>query len=81
MLFTFVLKRNISSSALAINEGVTVNKAIMVILSVVVFMMFFGIEDRPVTDNNYCEMVEMHIRSGGENGWPDYKGNYSEACK
>lgn len=81
MLFTLLVRRNISSSALAINEGVTVNKAIMVILSVIVLMMFFGVEDRPVTDNNYCEMVEMHIESQGENGWPDYKGNYSEACK
>lgn len=44
-------------------------------------MMFFGVEDRPVLDNNYCEMVEMHIESQGENGWPDYKGNYSEACQ
>jgi len=56
------------------------DKAIMVILSVVVLMMFFGVEDRPMTDSNYCEMVEMHIESQGENGWPDYKGSYSEAC-
>ena len=56
------------------------NKAIMAILSIIVLMMFFGVEDRPVLDNNYCEMVEMHMQSGGENGWPDYKGNYREAC-
>ena len=81
MLFTLLVRRSISLSALAINEGVTVNKAIMVILSVIVLMMFFGVEDRPVLDSNYCEMVEMHIQSQGENGWPDYKGNYSEACQ
>ena len=57
------------------------NKAIMVIFSLIVFMMFFGVEDRPVTDNNYCEMVLIHIESEGENGWPDYKGNYSEICQ
>lgn len=56
------------------------NKAIMALFSIIVLMMFFGVEDRPVLDNNYCEMVEMHIQSDGENGWPDYKGNYSEAC-
>ena len=61
--------------------GVIMNKAIMAILSIIVLMMFFGVEDRPVLDNNYCEMVEIHIESGGENGWPDYKGNYREACK
>jgi len=26
-------------------------------------------------------MVEIHIESGGENGWPDYKSNYREVCK
>ena len=57
------------------------NKAIMAILSIIVLMMFFGAEDRPVLDSNYCEMVEIHIESGGENGWPDYRGNYREACK
>ena len=30
---------------------------------------------------NYCEMVKIGIDSDGENGWPDYKGNYSEICQ
>jgi len=30
---------------------------------------------------NYCEMVDMHRSSGGENGWPDYRGNYAEVCE
>jgi len=29
---------------------------------------------------NYCEMVEIYRSSGGENGWPDYRGNYAEVC-
>lgn len=28
----------------------------------------------------YCEMVDLYIRSEGENGWPDYKNSY-EVCK
>ena len=29
----------------------------------------------------YCEMVTTHKTTGGEYGWPDYKGVYSEACE
>ena len=28
----------------------------------------------------YCEMVDLYIRSEGENGWPDYKNTYEEGC-
>lgn len=30
---------------------------------------------------NYCEMVEIYKRTGGGNGWPDYRGIYQEVCK
>jgi hypothetical protein len=33
-----------------------------------------------VQSREYCEMVELHIRSEGENGWPDYKNSYEEGC-
>jgi len=23
---------------------------------------------------NYCEMVDLYLTSGGENGWPPYRG-------
>ena len=29
----------------------------------------------------YCEMVTTHKTTGGEYGWPDYKGTYQEYCK
>lgn len=28
----------------------------------------------------YCEMVDLHISSQGENGWPDYKKTYDRDC-
>ena len=28
----------------------------------------------------YCEMVGIHHDSNGENGWPDFNGNYKEVC-
>jgi len=56
------------------------NKAIMALFSIIVLMMFFGVEDRPVFSTNYCEMVSIYIESEGENGWPDYNRNYSEIC-
>jgi len=30
---------------------------------------------------NYCEMVEIHKRTGGGNGWPDYRGIAAEVCE
>ena len=29
----------------------------------------------------YCDMVSINKQSHGENGWPDYKGIYEEACR
>ena len=29
----------------------------------------------------YCEMVETFKNTGGEYGWPDYKGSYGRDCK
>lgn len=29
---------------------------------------------------HYCEMVDLFISSGGENGWPDYKRSYAKEC-
>lgn len=30
---------------------------------------------------NYCHMVALYKRTQGENGWPDYRGDYAEVCK
>jgi len=35
-------------------------------------------EDQKQMDAHYCEMVRMHQDSGGENGWPDFKGSYQD---
>ena len=29
----------------------------------------------------YCEMVAIHKDTGGQYGWPDYRGNAAEVCK
>ena len=29
----------------------------------------------------YCEMVETFKNTGGEYGWPDYKGTYGRDCR
>lgn len=29
----------------------------------------------------YCEMVETFKNTGGEYGWPDYKGTYKRDCR
>lgn len=28
----------------------------------------------------YCQMVEMYDQTGGQEGWPDYRGNAATAC-
>lgn len=50
--------------------------------ALLLFLSVAGAEDvreaeRQVTE--YCEMVELWKSSGGENGWPAYKGE--EVCK
>lgn len=35
----------------------------------------------PETADPYCEMVTIYQQSGGQYGWPDYRGNYNEVCR
>lgn len=37
-------------------------------------------EDELAGQDRYCEMVKMYRDSNGEKGWPDYNGNYNQAC-
>lgn len=38
------------------------------------------LSNAPEPVDPYCEMVGIWIDSNGEYGWPDYRGNYHEAC-
>lgn len=40
-----------------------------------------GPSDEVVAWVEYCEMVALHKTTGGESGWPDYKGSFEESCK
>lgn len=35
----------------------------------------------PEPADPYCEMVAVYQQSGGQYGWPDYRGNYNEVCR
>ena len=35
-------------------------------------------KEAEVQDAHYCEMVALHKESGGEYGWPAYKGECQE---
>lgn len=35
----------------------------------------------PEPADPYCEMVTIYQQSGGQYGWPDYRGNYNEVCR
>ena len=37
-------------------------------------------QEQQQIDANYCQMVKLYKESAGSNGWPDYRGNYSEVC-
>lgn len=54
--------------------------AIAVLVLGVVIAMSGDYEEQQHIDANYCQMVKLHKDSGGENGWPDYKGTY-QYCK
>ena len=53
------------------------------VLSLVWVALMAGTSDHKdvqLYDAQYCEMVELHISSRGEYGWPDYRGNYEQEC-
>ena len=54
--------------------GIAVTCAFMALLAIM--GMSGDYEDHKQTEAHYCDMVQMHRDSGGENGWPDYKGIY-----
>jgi len=54
--------------------GIAVSCAFIALLAVV--GMSGDYEDHKQMEAHYCDMVQMHKDSGGENGWPDYKGIY-----
>ena len=60
-------------------------KEAVIFIAAVLFVMgllnYFSVEDRSLVDVKYCDMVSIYKQSYGENGWPDYKGNYEELCK
>lgn len=50
--------------------------------AMLVFLSLAGAEDVREAEHQvteYCQMVELWKSSGGENGWPAYKGE--EVCK
>jgi hypothetical protein len=38
-------------------------------------------DDLEAAQAEYCEMVQLRKDTGGQFGWPDYKGNAKEVCK
>ena len=51
------------------------------VMGVVLWSGGEGQKELQAEQSTYCDMVELHKSSGGENGWPDYKNNYAESCK
>lgn len=55
-----------------------------VILAVVLMFAGWAIDQPDELEQEqalYCEMVETFKTTGGEYGWPDYRGVYERACK
>jgi hypothetical protein len=50
-------------------------------LTLILYSAFSNpIDEITKTNDLYCEMTELYIYSGGDLGWPDYKGNRSKMC-
>lgn len=54
---------------------------LFIIASIGIVLVNLVTLERPKLKSNYCEMVEIYKDSGGEFGWPDFRGNYESACK
>ena len=48
--------------------------ALIVIAIVVAFIATWDTEHEKTQTAMYCEMVKIHKETGGELGWPPYKG-------
>ena len=55
--------------------------AMFVIAAIAIMAVNAAFPGDPPKKSNYCEMVEIYKDSGGEFGWPDFRGNYESACK
>jgi len=56
-------------------------QALSVIMVMLTLLMLLPEHDHELyKQNEYCEMVSMYVQSGGDIGWPDYKGIYNSAC-
>lgn len=54
----------------------------VILVAVIIAALLYTLGDsveRPV--DPYCEMVTIYQQSGGQYGWPDYRGNYNEVCR
>lgn len=59
-------------------------KDFLIVLAGLIAMMAMAkwdVDQGDKANENYCEMVGLYKQTGGENGWPDYHGNYEEVCK
>ena len=59
---------------------ITLARCILAITFVIVTALLVSMLDATEPVDPYCEMVSIWIESGGEYGWPDYRGNYHTEC-
>lgn len=52
--------------------------AALILFTVVVIVGRMDVQDEEAAQSHYCEMVDIWDRSGGEYGWPPYRGR--EIC-
>ena len=53
--------------------------AVVLLIGCLVLLAITGSEPDTEKDQ-YCEMVKIGIKSGGEFGWKEFKHNYKERC-
>lgn len=54
---------------------------LVAVLAILVVVGSNDHQEAVLAEAHYCKMVKLFNDTGGENGWPDYKENYLEACK
>lgn len=53
----------------------------VILVAIIIAALLYTLGHVGQVRDPYCEMVTIYQQSGGQYGWPDYRGNYDEVCR
>ena len=61
-------------------EATVVVGILVLLLALILAAAMDDYKDAKDEERLYCSMVQQYRGTGGQYGWPDYKGIYDEVC-